>query len=98
LLHGVLNRLPLMLGPGESSSDVILRLAASGGPWRAAGAKGRLSEPCGRRGRYNVERLVAAHGTDARLPDLLATLASEKSRSFSIYDRCKARFGGLTAR
>ena len=28
-------------------------------------------EPCGRRGRYNVQRLIAAHGADAKLPNLL---------------------------
>jgi hypothetical protein len=50
-------------------------------------------EPCGRRGRYNVQRLIAAHGADMRLPELLTTLANcEKARSFSIYDRCKARY------
>ena len=36
------------------------------------------------------------HG-DAKLPDLLLTLANcEKARSVSIYDRCKAVFEGLT--
>ena len=29
-----------------------------------------VCEPCGRRGRYNVERLIAKHGADMRLPDL----------------------------
>jgi hypothetical protein len=52
--------------------------------------------PSGRRGRYNVERLIAAHGADAKLPDLLMTLANcEKARSFSVYDRCKAKFEGF---
>jgi hypothetical protein len=42
---------------------------------------------------YNVARLIAAHGADAKLTDLLVTLANcEKARSFSIYDRCKARY------
>ena len=31
------------------------------------------SAPPRRYGRYNVERLIAAHGADAKLPDLLAT-------------------------
>ena len=54
-----------------------------------------LCEECGRRGRYNVERLIAAHG-DAKLTDLLTTLADcDKARSFSIYDRCKAVYEGL---
>jgi hypothetical protein len=49
-------------------------------------------ERCGRHGRYNVARLVAAHGGDAKLTELLATLANcDKARSFSIHDRCKAR-------
>jgi hypothetical protein len=33
-----------------------------------------LCEPCARRGRYNVERLIAKHG-DAKMPGLLVTLA-----------------------
>jgi hypothetical protein len=33
-----------------------------------------ICEPCGRRGRYNVERLRAEHG-DAKLTNLLVTLA-----------------------
>jgi hypothetical protein len=49
-----------------------------------------IREPCGRRGRYNVERLMAEHG-DAKLTDLLATLADcRKARSVSVHDRCKA--------
>jgi hypothetical protein len=52
-----------------------------------------VCEPCGRHGRYSVRRLIAAHGADARLTDLLAKLANcEKARSFSIYDRCQARY------
>jgi hypothetical protein len=36
---------------------------------------------------------------DAKLTDLLVTLANcEKARSFSIYDRCKARFEGFSFR
>lgn len=57
-----------------------------------------VCEECGRRGRYNVERLIAAHG-DAKLIDLLATLANcRKARSFSINDRCKAVYEGLEER
>jgi hypothetical protein len=56
-------------------------------------------ERCGRHGRYNVRRLIVAHGADAKLPVLLATLANcEKARSASIYDRCKARFEGFSFR
>jgi hypothetical protein len=51
---------------------------------------------CGRRGTYNVARLMAKHG-DARQPDLLQTLANcPKARSVSIHDRCKAVIEGLT--
>jgi hypothetical protein len=51
--------------------------------------------PCGRCGRYNVDKLMAEPG-DAKLTDLLVTLANcEKARSRSVYDRCKAVFEGL---
>ena len=54
-----------------------------------------VCEPCGRRGRYNVERLVAKHG-DEKLLYLLDTLANcPKMQSANIYDRCKARYEGL---
>jgi hypothetical protein len=54
-----------------------------------------VCEPCGRRGRYNVERLMAEHG-DAKLTDLLVTLADcPKARSVSVHDRCKAVYEGL---
>ena len=54
-------------------------------------------ERCGRHGRYNVARFIAAHGADMRLPELLATLAiCEKARSLSIHDRCKAKFEGFS--
>jgi hypothetical protein len=55
-----------------------------------------VCEPCGRRGRYNVWRLIAAHGGDIRLPELKTILANcEKARAFSIYDRCKVKYEGL---
>ena len=54
-----------------------------------------VCEECRRRGHYNVERLIAAHG-DAKLIDLPTTLADcDKARSFSVYDRCKAVYEGL---
>ena len=54
-------------------------------------------ERCGRYGRYNVRRLIAAHGADAKLPALLATLANcDKARSFGVHDRCKAKFEGFS--
>jgi len=53
--------------------------------------------PCARRGRYAVARLLEAHG-DARLTDLLATLATcPKAQSTSVYDRCRAVYEGLKA-
>ena len=56
-----------------------------------------VCEPCGRRGRYAVARLLEEHG-DAKLTVLLQTLADcPKGRSVSIYDRCKAVYEGLTA-
>jgi hypothetical protein len=52
-----------------------------------------VCEPCGRRGQYNVERLMSEHG-DAKLLYLLDTLTNcPKMQSVNIYDRCKARFG-----
>lgn len=58
-----------------------------------------VCERCGRYGRYSVKRLIGAHGADARLPDLLARLANcEKARSFSVYERCKAKFEGFSFR
>jgi len=58
-----------------------------------------VCERCGRHGRYNVARLIAAHGADAKLTELLVTLANcEKARSLSIYDRCKAKFEGFSFR
>jgi hypothetical protein len=52
-----------------------------------------VCEPCGRRGTYNVARLMEQRG-DAKLTDLLHTLANcPKARSASIHDRCNAVFG-----
>jgi hypothetical protein len=57
-----------------------------------------VCEPCGRRGQYNVERLMAEHG-DAKLTVLLPALADcPKARSVSIYDRCRAVYEGLAVR
>jgi hypothetical protein len=54
-----------------------------------------VCEPCGRRGRYSVVKLMAEHG-DAKLTDLLQVLANcQKARSASIHDRCKAVYGQL---
>jgi hypothetical protein len=57
-----------------------------------------VREPCCRRGRYNVERLIAKHG-DAKLLYLLDTLTNcPKMQSANIYDRCKARYERLSTR
>jgi hypothetical protein len=49
-------------------------------------------EPCGRRGRYNVAKLMELHG-DMKLPELRHLLADcPKARSFSVHDQCKARY------
>jgi hypothetical protein len=54
-----------------------------------------VCEPCSRRGRYNVAKLMAEHG-DAKLTDLLQTLADcPKANSVSVHDRCKAVYGQL---
>ena len=54
-----------------------------------------VCEPCGRRGRYSVAKLMEEHG-DAKLTDLLRTLANcPKAQSASIHDRCKAVYGQL---
>ena len=50
-------------------------------------------EPCGRRGRYNVAKLIEQY-SGAKLPGLCRILANcPKARSKSIYDRCKVRYG-----
>jgi len=50
-------------------------------------------EPCGRRGRYSVARLIEQYG-DVKLPDLRHVLANcPKERSQSIHDRCRVRYG-----
>jgi hypothetical protein len=50
-------------------------------------------EPCGRRGRYNVAKLIEQYG-DAKLPQLRHILANcPKAKSQSIHDRCKVRYG-----
>jgi hypothetical protein len=57
-----------------------------------------VCEPCGRRGRYNVQRLAATHG-NAKILYLLAELTHcPKVQSTDIYDRCKARYEGLSVR
>jgi hypothetical protein len=57
-----------------------------------------VCQSCGRRGRSNVERLMAKHG-DAKILFLLSELTNcPKTQSANIHDRCKARYEGLTTR
>jgi hypothetical protein len=57
-----------------------------------------VCQPCGRRGQYNVERLMAKHG-DAKILYVLSELTNcPKVHSTNIYDRCKARYEGLMTR
>jgi hypothetical protein len=50
-------------------------------------------EPCGRRGRYNVAKLIEKYG-DMKLPELRHVLANcQKARSFSVHDQCKVKYG-----
>jgi hypothetical protein len=57
-----------------------------------------VCELCGRRGRYSVAKLMEKHG-DAKILYLLAELTNcPKVQSTDIYDRCKARYEGLSTR
>ena len=48
-------------------------------------------EPCGRRGRYNIARLIEKYG-DAKLPELRHVLANcPKSKSFSVRDQLQGQ-------
>jgi hypothetical protein len=51
-----------------------------------------VCEPCGRRERYDVVRLQAQFGWDAKLTDLLRALVADcpKRGAASVYERCKA--------
>jgi hypothetical protein len=53
-----------------------------------------VCEPCGRRERYDVERLTKQNGRSAKLTDLLPALVADcpKRGSVSVYGRCKAVF------
>ena len=54
-----------------------------------------VCEPCGRRGRFAVARLIEQHG-DARMTDLRLALAQcAKAHSHSIHEGCKARYENL---
>jgi hypothetical protein len=42
-----------------------------------------VCEPCGRRGRYDVQRLLAKYGGDVRLPELKTMIADCPRRARS---------------
>jgi hypothetical protein len=92
---GGIFRVPLV-GPG--GVDRVTAMPRDGSMILSNLRKSMLTivcEPCGRRGRYSVEKLIAEHG-DAKLTDLLVSLADcPKARSVSIHDRCKAVYDGL---
>lgn len=74
------------------------RLAVESGTWLVSLLLTVGCQPCGRRGRYNVGRLVAKHG-NAKILYVLAKLTNcPKVQSTDIYDRCKARYEGLSTR
>jgi hypothetical protein len=54
---------------------------------------------CDRRGRFNIARLIEAHGPDARMPDLKDVLAGNcpKLHSQVASDRCGVHFPDLVA-
>jgi hypothetical protein len=47
-------------------------------------------EKCGRAGRYRLDRLIAEHGAEAKIPDWIAKISSDcpKRQAASISDRC----------
>ena len=50
---------------------------------------------CGRRGRYQLVRLVAVLGADFCMTDLGAELATCPLRTASVHERCDIYFPGL---
>ena len=71
--------------------DGALTLADVRGPFLSI-----VCGPCGRHGRYRLVWLVEQYGGDAKLTDLLQTLANcPKARSANVNDRCKAVYSGL---
>ena len=56
---------------------------------------GVICDPCGRRGRYSVAKLIERYG-NTKLTDLLVEIVDcPKTRSVSIHDRCRATFEKL---
>jgi hypothetical protein len=104
---------PYLRRPAEVTPDVagpylrlggavFIRTVSRGGSLTLSDVQGPtlavVCEPCGRRGRFDVGKLIEQHGADAKLTDLLAVLADNcpKARSISAHDRCKAVYEGLT--
>ncbi|MFZ1952955.1 MAG: hypothetical protein WB037_26875 [Pseudolabrys sp.] len=55
----------------------------------------RLScEKCGRRGQYQKGKLIAIHGPDISLPDLLVEIAQCERRG-QMHDMCGVHYLGL---
>ena len=50
---------------------------------------------CGRRGRLSKTRLIAQHGRDAALPDILREIADCAKASGLGNDLCGAKYEGL---
>ena len=56
----------------------------------------RLScEKCGRQGQYQKGKLIAIHGPDIPLPELLVEIAQCERRG-QMHDNCGVRYIGLT--
>jgi hypothetical protein len=56
---------------------------------------GIVCQPCARRSRYRVARLIEEHG-DTKLTELIVTLADcPKASSAHMYERCTAVYEGL---
>jgi hypothetical protein len=54
---------------------------------------------CERAGRYNLDALIARHGADFGIPELLRLLSDDcpKRKSITVYDLCGIHCRGLAA-
>jgi hypothetical protein len=52
---------------------------------------------CDRAGRYRLDTLIARHGQDFGIPDLLGVLSEDcpKRQSITVYDRCGVHYPEL---
>jgi hypothetical protein len=57
-----------------------------------------VRQPCGRRGRYNVARLIDKYGDEKILYVLPAIANCPKAESADIRDLCNACYEGITTR